>query len=370
MTVKPLVDNIIPIDIKNETTITFQYSGNLPYSNKLTIYQASDQTLVWEDTVAGLSFSHIIPANLNTRVDVGTKWRNGNKYALTITVYDALGNATVSDKKYFYTYSTPQFELNLGQIDPSTGKDIIYSEPVIKDTGISPILVYNQLEGERLAEYQFFIYENTVSEYTASQAYACSEKPPFRYTYEYKGLKNTVYYLRAKGMTEKGIPMDTGMYKLTIKHVSPDGFSVLQLRSDDNATVEGITNAITIDPNERLEDGFIVIDSEVQLLDKSLTYEHNYKVQRDFTLSLKMSRCKFYSKTPKQILKMRNGAHEITLTSYIYDDDSLRYHLIVDNGLCTNNHYTAPLFVENEETVVVHIRRINNLYHVEALVCY
>lgn len=253
MNIKPTINTILPIDTRYASKITFDTSGNLPYKNKLTLYIASTQEAIWEDTVEGSTFFHDIPANLSDIVGI-SKWYNGNKYAAQIITYDIDNNPSVSEKVYFYTLTTPLFEFD---------RPFNQSGAVIDKTWIAPVLLYQQDEGESLREYQFFLYENSVSQYTPSQVYTVSTSGSdvVRFPYEYKALKNTVYYIRAKGITAKGIPLDTGMIELTIKHVPAEGFHVLQLHSDDNSTVEGFTNIYCIDPNERIEDGFIVVNS-------------------------------------------------------------------------------------------------------------
>jgi hypothetical protein len=72
------------------------YSGNLPYSNKITIYDAESLNVVFIDTITTHLLKHTIPANTLT---------NGDKYAIECQMFDSNGTASaLSDKVYFYCY--------------------------------------------------------------------------------------------------------------------------------------------------------------------------------------------------------------------------------------------------------------------------
>ena len=99
---KPNILKITPFCATKDYEVKMSYSGNLPYSNKITIYNAETLNVVFTNTVTTHLLRHTIPANtLN----------NGVKYAIECQMFDSNGTASaISDKVYFWCYETPTFE--------------------------------------------------------------------------------------------------------------------------------------------------------------------------------------------------------------------------------------------------------------------
>ena len=369
MVTKPTINPITPIDktIGGTVTFTLTYSTTL-IKNKLTLYRVSTNEIIWEDEVYGDVYSHTIPANLQDMTYdgnvIGDNWDYGNKYALTITVYDddpdPEERVAVSDKIYFWVYSTPTFEI----VNIEDGATYTSSN-------IKPELVYQQNQGESLSRYKISLYDNNKKQINTSGDVdvVTSGSSAFPFYYNFVNLENDKdmsYYVRATGKTSEGTLLDTGYIGFSLDYTEAEGDGYLKLESDDYGTVTVTTNIIAVEPDEDPEE-FIIENSQVELLDKSLTYDSNYDIEDNFTLSLKMTHTVTRSENPNSILIMRNGSHNIRLTSYVYDDDTLRYHLIVNNGLCDANYYSDALEVTDSDIVIVHIRRINDMYQLEAL---
>ena len=136
----------------------------------------------------------------------------------------------------------------------------------------------------------------------------------------------------------------------------------MNTESDLNATVTGYTNITCIDATEDADD-YVFFNSCVQLLDKEVTYEKNFKIDKDFTMQLKITQLW----NNARICYMTNGTNYIEISSYRFDDNSIRYMLRVNNGLTDYIRYSDPLYVQNTDFVVINLRRIDNLFNFNAL---
>ena len=72
---KPVVNRINPFDGSKDYTVSMSYLGNMPYSNRVIVYDAITLSVVYDSTTTNTKFSidHTIPSN--TLV-------NGKKYAI------------------------------------------------------------------------------------------------------------------------------------------------------------------------------------------------------------------------------------------------------------------------------------------------
>ena len=134
--------------------------------------------------------------------------------------------------------------------------------------------------------------------------------------------------------------------------------SVLNLYSDDNATVTGNLNIIAIDADENSDD-YTYIGSQVVLLDQDIHYNNNFEIVGDFTCSLKAR----MTHGNLRLLKMsrKNSSGFIEITSNVYED-KVFYRLRVNNGMSDYNLFSDLMTVSNDGQVIIHFRRINNIY--------
>ena len=348
MAVKPVISNMTPWDSTKEKFIYFTYSGNLPVSNRLTIYDASTLNVVYDEVQVTPSFSHRIPPN-TLKVSYLDPNGNGHKYAAVIVVTDANGvESSPSDKAYFWCLTDPLFA---------------YSYPTADANIDSPTVDFNvhyyQAEGEELYSYRHYLYDNTKNEVATSDMNYTLDN----LTYSFKGLDNhTSYYIRTIGVTKNGISVDTGMLHVFINYANTGSFALMNAESDDNATVTGYTNIISIDADESADD-YIFLNSCVQLLDKKVTYQNNFKINRDFTLQLKITRLW----NNARICYMTNGTNYIEISSYVFDDETVRYCMKANNGFTDYVRYSDALEVTNLDYVVITLRRIGNFFNFNAV---
>lgn len=331
---KPIINKITSVDALQDYVVTMTYNGNQPYSNRIIIYDGTTLGIVFDETVESFLLKHTIPAN--TLV-------NGKKYAIQVQFYDIDGVASaLSDKYYFWTLETPLFYF-----------EGIKNEDVIKSASLEVNVYYSQSNWEDVKSYKFSIYDDMKVLLSESDTLYFSGT----LSYVYRGLSNdTSYYIRCTGITERGIELDTGYVKIFAKYENANLYSRIYAECNEyNGMVKYYTNLILIEPEE---DNYEYEDGYINLFDKTLTYKDNFLVSGDFTMSIK---CK-NAYREATLLKCSNENIGFTLSSIIADDESLMFKLVVPNGICNYVIYSNKIQVEMDDLVIIHIRRINNIY--------
>lgn len=344
---KPTINKIIPFDASYDYTVSMSYIGNMPYKNRIIIYNARTLSIVYDHTSdTGISLEHIIPANTLT---------NGNKYAIQSQVYDGAGTeSALSDKAYFWTATIPSFYFdNVNDGDTITTASL-YAE-----------LIYDQPEWEDIAEFRFQLYDEVKNLLAESETVHTTD----HMNYAFRGFENErFYHIRAVGMTVNGIVLDTRYIRIYVKYKNPSDFSNIHAKcNDNNSVVTYNTNFTVINPSKDSISGndgdYEFYNSFINLIDKTLVYDKDFIVNGDFTMSIRG--INMYRTTT--ILKCSNDNYGFTLSSYIYDDRWMRYKLTVPNGICNYILYTDPVMPDAGDIVTVHIRRINHIYQ---LICF
>lgn len=339
---KPQINKIIPFDADQDSAITMSYVGNLPYGNRIIIYDAATLSVIYDAAKYGLALEHTIPAN--TLV-------NGKKYAVQGQVFDSDKNGSaLSDKVYFYCLATPSFYF----------KDI-QNDTTFHSASIYAALVYDQTDKEEIAEYRFYLYDDIKNLLLESEAFYTSN----HMNYAYRGLNDDrFYYIRAVGSTVNGIRLDTGYIKIFINYQNPKDYKLIDAQcNDQNSVITYQTNFVVINPSD-MDTEYEYKDGFIHLIDKTLTYDKDFMITGDFTLSIRGK--DMYRSTT--ILTCSNNITSFTLSSYIYDDGQMRYKLTVSNGLCNYLLYSEPILPNKDDIVTIHIRRINHVYLLKCFV--
>jgi hypothetical protein len=338
---KPIVNKVSTFDAADGTTVTFSYSGALPYGNRIIIYAAESMTSVYDDTVTSFSMSHEIPSGV---------LRNGVKYAIQCQCFDSSGSpSSLSDKAYFYCTATPTF-----------GFSNIHDGDTLNVASIYAKLTYTQENFEDISEYRFYLYSETKSVLIESETFYGSED----LGYTFRGFTNdTIYYVRAVGLTENGMSLDTGYLKIFVSYENPDDYRFIYTDcNSSNGVVTYSTNFVVINPTD--DDGYEYSDGYINLTDNTLVYDKDFIVNGNFTMSIR-GRDMYRTAT---LLKCANDGYGFTLSSYIYDDGGMRFKLTVPNGLCNYILYSPPITPYSLDIVTVHIRRVDNVYQLECFV--
>lgn len=333
---KPIINVIKPFSATQDNIVSMSYIGNIPYSNRIIVYDALTLEVLFDDTSVGFTLNHTIPANTLT---------NGKKYAIQGQVFDSSGNASaLSDKSYFWCLDTPSFYFSN-----------INNEDTITTASFYATLVYEQSDWEDISEYKFYLYDEVKNLLLESEMFYTTDN----LNYAYRGLEDDkFYYIRARGVTVNGIELDTGYIKIFANYENEEEYQLIYAEcNNENSVVTYQTNFVVINPSDtsteyEYENGFI------DLIDKTLVYDQDFIINGDFTMSI---RGKDMYRTAT-ILKCSNENMGFTLSSYIYDDLSMRYKLTVPNGLCNYILYSEPIMPEIWDIVTIHIRRINNVY--------
>lgn len=334
---KPIINKITSVDALQDYVVTMTYNGDQPYSNRIIIYDGTTLGIVFDETVESFLLKHTIPAN--TLI-------NGKKYAIQVQFFDINGVASaLSDKYYFWTLETPLFYF-----------EGIKDEDVIKSASLEVNVHYSQSDWEDVKTYKFSIYDGMKVLLSESDTLYFSGA----LSYVYRGLSNdTSYYIRCTGITERGIELDTGYVKIFAKYENANLYSRIYAECNEyNGMVKYHTNLILIEPEE---DNYEYDNGYIDLLDNTLTYKDNFLVSSDFTMSIK---CK-NAYREATLLKCSNENAGFTLSSIIADDERLMYKLVAPNGICNYIRYSNKIQVEMDDLVIIHIRRINNIYTLE-----
>ena len=248
---KPIIKTIHAFDARMPYTVEFTWSGNQVYGNRMVIYDAATQAVVYDDSFPRNPYKleHVIPAN---------KLANNKQYAVQISVFDINRNASpFSDKYYFWTIETPAFYFN-GLVNGQT----IYSSSISLD------LVYEQSGSESLIWTQFFLYDASKTEIAKTEVdYSCS------LTHIFRTLKNKeTQYVRAAATTVHGMVLDTGLIGFVPSYKNPSTYARVYAENDeDTGFVNYYSNVVIIPPDEEnydYEDSFIdltEIDSSATL---------------------------------------------------------------------------------------------------------
>ncbi len=337
---KPNINYISPFDATQEHKVSMSYIGNIPYSNRIIIYDATTLFVVFDDTCTGFTLEHTIPANV---------LQNGKKYAVQGQVFDSVGNASVlSDKAYFWCLATPSFYF-----------ENVINDQIIDNASFYAKLVYDQPNWEDIAEFKFYLYNDVKTLLIESNTYYNTDTM----NYQYRGLEDhKFYYIQAKGITQNGIKLDTGLIKIFADYENPEDYKLIDVQCNNkNSVVTYQTNFVVINPPEVpgiSQDSYEYENGWINLIGKTLVYDQDFIVKGDFTLSIRGK--DLYRNTT--ILKCSNENAGFTLSSYIYDDGYMRYKLSVPNGICNYILYSQPINPEIWDIVTIHIRRINNVY--------
>lgn len=340
---KPYINKIIPFDANYDKVISMSYSGNMPYGNKIIIYDAESLHVIFEDTAEGFLLNHTIPAGL---------LQNGIKYAIQGQVFDSEGiGSAFSDKVYFLCLETPSFYFkNLSD------------EDTIQSASLTVDMMYEQSNWEDIHMYQFHIYDSGKNLLDESSIFYHSDD----ITYSFHGLENEkIYYIRCTGSTVNGMALDTGYLKIFTYYENPNTYARIYAECDTGTgIVEGHTNMKLIEASSL--DTYEYNNGIIDLIDKTLVYDKDFLIPGDFTMTLRIKNA-YHEGT---ILSSGNDTYGFTLSSHIYDENKIRYKLKVPNGVSNYILYSNELIIGNADMLTVHLRRINNIYGITCFIEY
>ena len=353
--IKPIILSMTPWDASKEYQMKFTYSGGLPVSNRLIITDNISGAQVYDKTETTSHFYHTIPAN-----PASSTLTNGRSYQARIIVTDNNGIVSpVSDNVLFRCLSTPTFRM----MEPAA------EYTVINKSSVFLYVAYWQEQHELLYSYQHKLYNYSQQVIATSETFYDHAYEGISYTFY--GLDDkTHYFVQTEGVTENGIPVKTEMKHIFVDLDHVETTDVLNTYSDEYATVTGRAHLIPINADENSDD-YTYIGDQVDLLEQEIHYNNDFEIVGDFTCSLKAR----MTHGDKRLLKLnrKNSSGYIELSSFIYDnssvgqDEKVVYRLRVNNGMTDYNLFSEPMNVSDNDAVLIHIRRINNIYKLVVL---
>ncbi|MCI9135688.1 MAG: hypothetical protein HFI31_16115 [Lachnospiraceae bacterium] len=338
---KPQLYRIAPFDAEKEHVISFLWTGNRAHANRIIIYDNDTNQEVFNDLVSTFELKHTIPPGVLT---------NGKKYVLQVQTYDTENiGSPLSDKVLFYTFQTPEFRFSN-----------IPENRVITTASFTASVYYYSPDWEDLSTFAFYLYDSTKKQLLQSTTLTDS----FDISYTFRGLENnTVYYIRAMGVTVNGMALDTDFTQVTVKYENPNAYSRIYTTTlPSQGCVQVASNLIIIQYNGT--DQFTYEDGMIHLVDKTLYYDEGFLINGDFTLLI---RGKNLWQT-KELFKMKGGKLGLTLSSRIYQDGKLRFRLLVPNGIGHYLLYSQEQVFENEDLITIAVRRKNDVYQIKVFV--
>ena len=337
---KPIITKITPFDATNAYTVSLLWTGNRPKSNRIIITDNITGATVFDDTVTTYALQHTIPAG---------KLVNGRYYMIQAIITDEDDNVSaLSDKKLFYTLTTPTFMFNN------------LPEDKLKNASYAASITYYSVELEELQSYKFYLYDSVKIKILESDMLTDT----VNVGYTYKALQNnTAYYVQCIGYTKNGLILDTGLHLLDVYYENPSIYSrVYAENMPDVGCVNIKSHFIHIKASG--DDNYEYIDDYIDLTSKKLIYNQGFKIEGDF--AMKLTGKKLWKSS--EILRMRNDYNNVVVSSYIYPDNMLRFKLTVDNGICSYILYSDALSFEQVDDVTIFIKRVNNVYLIKTFI--
>lgn len=337
---KPIITKITPFDATNAYTVSLLWTGSRPKSNRIIITDNITGSTVFDDTVTTYALQHTIPAG---------KLVNGRYYMIQAIITDEDGNVSaLSDKKLFYTLTTPTFMFNN------------LPEDKLKNASYAASITYYSVELEELQSYKFYLYDSVKIKILESDMLTDT----VNVGYTYKALQNnTSYYVQCIGYTKNGLILDTGLHLLNVYYDNPSIYSSVYAENmPDVGCVSIKSHFIHIKASG--DDNYEYIDDYIDLTSKKLIYNQGFKIEGDF--AMKLTGKKLWKSS--EILRMRNDYNNVVVSSYIYPDNMLRFKLTVDNRLCNYILYSDALSFEQVDDVTIFIKRVNNIYLIKTFI--
>lgn len=335
---RPILNHIAPFDAAKDKIVSFSWTGNQAYGNRLIIYDANTLAIVYDNKSDSMTYTRTLPANTLS---------NGKKYIAQCQVFDIENIASeLSDKIFFITYETPEFyfyNIENGQ--------------TIKAASYEAVVFYFQPEYEEIQSYKFYLYDGTRTLLAESNTFYDGNN--IRYTY--KGLDNhTKYYIRCYGITVNGMEIDTGYIQIYTDYKAPSTYGLIYAENDAaHGYIKLHTNITVIECSDNKT--FSFEDGMIDLRNDSIHYNNGFVISDDFTLILRG----MHLNQTATVLELGNTQYSLTVSSYLYDDGQTRFKLTVPGPLCNYILYSNPQSFDENAMAGIWIRRKNDVYQLE-----
>lgn len=338
---KPQIKKITPFDAGKSHEISISWTGSRSYANRLLIYDNETGQKVYDRTITTYALKHSIPPGALV---------NGRKYVAQAQVFNGENiPSPLSDKVLFYTFQTPEFYF-----------ENVPDASLIDNSSFNAVIHYYSADWEDIGKYVFFLYDASKKLLLESSELTDS----LNINYSYQGLdNNTAYYIRCTGVTLNGMELDTGYIGITVKYENPNTYArIYATPLPSQGCIQVSTNLVIIQYNGT--ESFPYMDGMIDLREKPLYYDKGFSVQGDFTLLLRGTNLW----QTAELLKLGSKGPELTLSSRIYTDGTLRFRLLVPGGPGHYLLYSDPQVFDPTDMVTIALRRRNNIYQLEVFI--
>lgn len=272
---RPILYNTNAFDATKSQVFAFEsIGGDQVVANQLTIIKQSTAEIIYQHKQITNAFYHNLPADT---LENGFYY---SAYIVTYNVNDEESSQSVAIQ--FRCYTTPSWEFTN-----------IPTDGIINNANYVFNVRYAQSEYERLSKVTFNLYDDTQKLISTDTKFV--GMPPlvedFDVEYQVDGLSNTIeYYIQAKGVTEHGMEIDTGLIYFKAEYEVPPSYNVIGLIDDCEKgyiTIEG--RIVTIQGRSSPEELRYVEDNTAVLQDGNgnyITWDENLYLPESYRLIL------------------------------------------------------------------------------------
>ena len=348
----PILLNINAFDATVENIIKFTWNGDQSKANNCIIRNNESNEVVYNNIQTTYKLEHIIPKNT---------LKNGVCYNIRISVIDTTGEQSqFSNQGIFYCYSTPFFEFSN-----------ISENSIIQNSTFEWNLTYTQPEGEKLNEYQVYLYD-----FGKKLINQSSVKYNILNNSIFKGYFNTLedngkYYARATGVTLQGMKLDTGYIPFSVNYKVNSLYSYIWLENDyKNGYIKIQSNIKIIEGSSNPDPPKYIDDKEINLKEENswVNFEDGFDIEKDFTLQIIGIDFNDYSEIVKLVNRNNDNYVSLRWMKGTFNGKKNRYYI----NLKASNKITCYTINSNfisdpSNKIHIFVQRKNNIYIIKIL---
>lgn len=347
---KPLLYTVPAFDAARAQTFRFMYAGIITgtMARIAEHHAGADDGIVYASGVYTTQKAEfVLPAN--------SVINSEGQYKIQLCVVDENGaQSTWSDWLFFYCRQAPVFEfVGLGR------------ENSLKTSSLEVSLRYSSNDGEALREYTIYLYDQSLSEVQRSGAFYDTDS-----SYVVSNLinsnvednKGSVYYLRAMGVTEHGMVIDTGMITLVSGYDNKGEYAkVIAANQPDAGTISIRSYIVSIDG--RVEGEYTFKDFGVNPVagvagDSRIIFDEGVRIGDDFYIGVLIPEL---TRINAAVLVLSDGKDECEVKVISRSVDGVkRVFAVLDAG----RYSTQSVYVDRDTGLGLKIFRIDGLYSV------
>lgn len=348
---KPLLYTVPAFDAAMAQTFRFMYAGIITGTMARIAEHhggAGEDIVYTSDIYTTQKAEFVLPAN--------SVINSEGQYKIQVCVVDENGaQSTWSDWLFFYCRQTPVFEfVGLGR------------ENTIQTSSLEVSLRYRSSDGEAIGEYTIYLYDQSLSEVQRSGAFYDTGS-----SYIVSNLINSntqnnngsVYYLRAQGVTEHGMVIDTGIITLVSGYDNKGEYAkVVATNQRDAGTISIRSYIVSIDG--RVEGEYTFKDFGVNPVagvaqDSRIIFDEGVRIGDDFYIGVLIPEL---TQINSAVVVLSEGKDECEVQVICRSIDGVRRVFAVLNA----GQYTVHSgYVDRESGLGLKIFRIGGLYSIQ-----